>query len=153
VKRPRHSLALRFGARLRRIARARDGSATIEFAMLGPLLILLILGIFQFSIVMQAYSALGSAASDVQRQVVTQAQTGNVLTTSQMRDTAIAAASSAPYFLNGNLLAVTVASASPQRVTGATEYTLTMTYTSPIVVWLSNLSFTTTYKRSIFVKV
>ncbi|BEV00550.1 TadE/TadG family type IV pilus assembly protein [Novosphingobium olei] len=131
---------------------ATEGSATIEFALIGPIFILMMMAVFQFSVVMQSYNALGSAAADVQRQVVTQSQAGNVLTSSQMRDIAIARASSAPYFLNSASLTVTAALASPQRITGASEYTLTMSYDAPIFVWITPLSFTTTYTRSIFVK-
>lgn len=137
----------------RRLWRRRDGSATIEFALIGPMFILLMLGIFQFSIVMQAYAALGCAAADVQRQVVTQGQTGNKLTTAQMRDTAIAVASSAPYFIRADQLTlVRVDPVSTSRVAGASEYTLTMTYQAPVVVWITSLTFSTTYTRSIFLK-
>lgn len=139
---------------LRRLLRRRDGSATIEFALIGPLFILLMLGIFQFSIVMQAYSALGCAAADVQRQVTTQGQTGNKLSSSQMRDVAIAVASSAPYFIRADQLTlVRVDPVSNPRVQGTSEFTLTMTYNAPVVVWLTNLTFSTTYTRSIFLKV
>ncbi|WP_225206187.1 TadE/TadG family type IV pilus assembly protein [Novosphingobium huizhouense] len=136
-----------------RIAASRAGSAAMEFALIGPLFILMMMAVFQFSIVMQSYNALGSAAADVQRQVVTQSQAGNLLTASQMRDTAIGRASGAPYFLNTAALSVTVALASSQRISGANEYTLTMTYDAPIFVWVTPLTFTTTYTRSIFVKV
>lgn len=137
----------------RSFRRASDGSATIEFALIGPLFILLMMAVFQFSVVMQAYNALGSAAADVQRQVVTQSQAGNALTAAQMRDLAIARASSAPYFLDSASLSATAALASPQRISGANEYTLTMTYDAPLFVWITPLGFTTTYTRSIFVKV
>lgn len=138
---------------LRRLLGRDEGSATIEFALIGPLFLLLMMGIFQFSIVMQAYSALNSAAADVQRQVVTQGQTGNKLSTSQMRDTAISIATAAPYFINPDKLTVVrVDPVSTSRVSGASEYTLTMTYQAPVVVWITPLTFSTTYTRSIFLK-
>lgn len=138
---------------LRILARARSGSAAVEFALLGPMFVLMMFAVFQFSITMQNYSALGSAAADVQRKIIVENQSGNTLTTSQMRDTAIGTATLPPYLLRASALTVTVEQAGTQRVTGTMEYTMTMSYQTPLVVWPTTLDFTINYTRAIFLKV
>lgn len=115
--------------------------------------VLMMFAVFQFSITMQNYSALGSAAADVQRKIIVENQSGNTLTTSQMRDTAIGTATLPPYLLRASALTVTVEQAGTQRVTGTMEYTMTMSYQTPLVVWPTTLDFTINYTRAIFLKV
>ncbi|MCW1383491.1 pilus assembly protein [Novosphingobium sp. KCTC 2891] len=136
----------------RRLVRSRGGTAAIEFALLGPLFVLMMIAVFQFSMVMQAYSALASAAADVQRKVTVQNQAGNTLSAAQMRDLALATATSRPYFLKAAALTATVAQASPQRVTGATEYTMNLSFAAPVWVFPQTVNFTVKYKRAIFIK-
>lgn len=46
-----------------RLARNREGVTTIEFAMIAPVLLLLMMGIIEFSLIMVAYSLMESATT------------------------------------------------------------------------------------------
>lgn len=137
---------------LRRLATCTTGSTAIEFAALGPLFILLMLCVFQFATAIQAYNGLSGAVADLQRAIVVQSQVGTNLTTTQIQTNANGIATSKPYYLKSSLLSTTVALASPQRVSGATEYQVTMTYSVPVMVFPSMTPFKFTYKRAIFIK-
>lgn len=61
---PRHS-----SQSFRRLLTAADGGSAVEFALLFPVLILLLFGTIQFSTVFYTYNSLQSAARDVSRQI------------------------------------------------------------------------------------
>jgi len=140
------------GTFLHRLTRCERGSTAIEFAALGPLFILLMLTVFQIATAVQAYNGLSGALADLQRAVVVQSQVGTSLSTSQIQTNANALATSQPYFLKSTALTTTVALAPTQRISGATEYTVTMAYNVPVMVFPSMKPFKFTYKRAIFVK-
>ena len=58
---------IRLLALLQRLRRNSDGSAVVEFAMLGGLFIAMLLGVFQVGIAMQSYNAMRSMTADVAR--------------------------------------------------------------------------------------
>ncbi|MDF8331862.1 TadE/TadG family type IV pilus assembly protein [Novosphingobium cyanobacteriorum] len=137
---------------MRRLIGCRAGSTAIEFAALGPIFVLLMLFVFQFATALQAYSSMVGAAADLQRTVTTSDQSGNTPTTTTIQNQAIAAATSKPYYLKAANLAVTVSTPSTQRISGAKEYAVTMTYSVPVMAMPSMKSFKFSFKRSVFVK-
>lgn len=137
---------------LRRLIRDRAGSTAVEFAAIGPMFLVMMLCVFQFAAAIQAYNGMAGAAADVQRLVTTQDQAGNTPTTTNMQASAIAAATTKPYYLKASRLSATVAVATTQRISGAKEYTLTMVYAVPVMVMPSVKTFRFTYKRALFVK-
>jgi len=137
---------------MRRLAAAREGSSAVEFAILGPIFLLMILFVFQFATALQAYNGLVGATADLQRQVTTQDQSGNPPTASQIQSFAIAKATSKPYHLSASRLSATAKLADVQRISGATEYTVSLTYAVPVMVMPSVKTFQFTFKRSVFVK-
>jgi Flp pilus assembly protein TadG len=139
---------------LRRLRDDRDGSMVVEFALIGPVFIALLLGVLQAGLAMQSTNALRHVAADVGRNVAVQAQNGADLSNNQIRQIAIATAVSAPYLLNSNNISVSVQDAATQRVSGADEIELTLTYDMPSV--LSGFGFKfidtqMTHTRPIFV--
>jgi Flp pilus assembly protein TadG len=126
----------------------------VEFALLGPLMITMLLGVVQIGIGMQSYNALRGIAADVGRHVAVEYQKSNRLTNTQVRQLGEATAVQPPYLLDGSALTVNVADASPQRVAGAKEITFTVTYTVPSVLAIIDLpNFNIRFSRPIFVAI
>ena len=135
----------------RRISRDEGGSTIVEFALLAPVIIGLLFGIFQVGLSMQSYNAMRSVTSDTARYAVVEYQKKNEVTNAALKTYAEDLGKGSRYNLQSNFTA-TVVDAGTQRVAGATEKTMTVTYTPPAVMplipWTSyQLSFT----RPIFV--
>jgi len=54
----------------RRLIRSQSGAAIIEFALLGPLFLMMLIGVLQVGIYLQNYNAVQSLASDSARHVM-----------------------------------------------------------------------------------
>ena len=117
-----------------RLRADRSGSVAVEFALLGAAVLTMLLGVLQVGIGMQNYNAIRSASADVARYTMVQYETGNKLNMTQIRNYALSAGQNAPYLLDFARLDATVDTADVQRVDGATELTLEMTYTVPIII-------------------
>ncbi len=134
-----------------RLKRDCGGSATIEFGMLGPIVITLMLGVLQMGVAMWSYNSLRSVASETARYAVTNYQAANKISASSISSQATLIATNSPYGLTSANLTITVTTAATQRVSGATEMTLTMNYTVPTMASLVGLeSIPLTYSRPIF---
>ena len=117
-----------------RLRADRSGSVAVEFALLGAAFLTMLLGVLQVGIGLQNYNAIRSASADVARYTMVQYETGNKLNMTQIRNYALSAGQNAPYLLDFARLDATVDTADVQRVDGATELTLEMTYTVPIII-------------------
>ena len=62
------------------------GSVAVEFALIGPLLIGMLMGVLQIGVGMQNYNALRGISADVARYSVINYQTANRLTVGQLQD-------------------------------------------------------------------
>ena len=113
---------------LTRLRQDTLGAAAIEFALIGPAFLVMMLGVLQVGMGLQSYNAMRSLSADVARYSVVQYQTGNTISNSQIRSWTRNHASGAPYLLDPDRLGVTVADADTQRVAGAKELRLTVTY-------------------------
>ncbi len=124
-----------------RIARDASGSVAIEFALLIPVLITMMLGVFQIGITMNSYNAMRSAAADISRYTVVQYQNGSYRDTNDLTTTARAMAIAAPYMLDTSRLEkAEVIRATTQRVAGTTEMTVSLVYNAPSVMNLIGVS-------------
>jgi len=119
------------GRLLKRLRNADAGSAAVEFALIGPALIAMLLGVVQVGIAMQNYNALRGISSDMARYSMVQYQTGNKLSDGQLTAYARSIATQSPYSLDGVRLTTQILTPATQRVTGATEKTIVLTYTVP----------------------
>ncbi len=134
----------------KRLRRDTQGATVIEFAILAPAIIGLMLGVLQIGISMQAQNALRGIASDTARFAVVEYMNQNEINNNQIKIQAESIGEGAPYLLQDSL-AVTVTDAATQRVDGAFEKTLTLTYTPPNVLPLFEFgSREMSYERPIF---
>lgn len=137
---------------LPRLRRDDRGSMAIEFALLGPVMIAMVLGVLQVGIGMQSYNALRGISGDVSRYAVVNYQTSNRLQNSQIEAYARSTASGPPYGLDRDQFGVVVEPATVQRVTGATELTLTLTYRVPSLLTIIGVGeIPLNFQRPIFV--
>ena len=129
----------------------RRGSVAVEFALLAPMLITLILGMFQIGIGMQNYNALRGAADEAARNAVIRFQDGTRPTEQTLITQTRTIATSLPYKLGGNRLTVNVDILDTSRVAGALEATITMRYNVPSVLSTMGMNdITINYTRSVF---
>ena len=131
----------------------RTASAAVEFALIGPAFLAMFLGVMQIGIGMQNYNALRSISADTARWAVTNYQAGDQKTAIQMQQKATDLAAAAPYGLEVSpRFTVFVSSPTAQRVAGATEFRITVTYqvrTLLSVIGIGEIPLT--YTRPIFV--
>lgn len=141
-----------FSALLRKLRRNASGSVAVEFAMLGSMFVAMLLAVFQIGIALQAYNAIRSASADVARYAAVQYQTDNRLTNTQLRNYAVAQATSNTYLLDPDNLNVRVQDEANQRIVGARQIRLTLDYRVPTILETFGLrSPNLTYTRPIFV--
>lgn len=117
-----------------------SGSLAIEFALLIPVLITMMLGVFQIGITMNSYNAMRSAAADISRYTVVQYQNGSYRDTNDLTTTARAMATAAPYMLDTSRLTISVSRPVTQRVAGTTELSVSLRYNAPSVMNLIGVS-------------
>lgn len=134
-----------------RLARDTRGAVIIEFAILGPVLIGLMLGVLQVGISLQAYNSMRSVAAETARYAVVEYQKDNSPNNASIRTEAISIATASPYDLASSVQ-VSITDATTQRFAGAKELTMTITYTPPSVLPMFDwVSPTLTHTRPIFV--
>ncbi len=134
------------------LRRNETAAAAVEFALIGPAFLTMFLGIAQVGMGMQQYNALRSISADTARFAVINYQKSNLLTAIQLQDYADNAAQSAPYGLEANRFTSFVSTPVTQRVVGAAEYQIRVTYR--VRTWLGIIGMSDiplTYTRPIFV--
>ena len=138
--------------RLLRLVANRRGGAAVEFGLLAPVFILMLMGVLQVGVALQAYNSLRNASGDTAREVSVQYQTDNRLTTSQIAQLGAANATTAPYLLVSERVTVNAALAVTQQIPNATEITLTFRYRVPSFLDFAGIAMPElTYTRPIFV--
>jgi Flp pilus assembly protein TadG len=138
--------------RLLSLRKDTGGSVAIEFAVLAPVLVAMLMGVLQIGLAMQNYNALRSVAAEASRYAVVQRQKSATLATSAVETQTRSIAIAAPYGLKTGRLTVACVNATTQRVSGATEMTLTLTYNVPTFLGFIGIGeIPMTYSRPIFV--
>ena len=137
-----------------RLYRDERGATVIEFAILGPALIMMLLGVMQVGLYMQAQNALSSIAGDMSRYMSVEYQKDNEITNTQLEALAYTRAVSAPYLLNGSRVGTTASNAALQPIANVREIELTLTYQVPNVMAFTTMGpMQLSYKKSIFVTI
>ena len=137
---------------LRRLRRNAAGSTIIEFAILAPVIITLMLGILQVGIWMQSYNALRSVAADTGRYTAVQYQKVNHISNLDMASWAKNRAVD-HYLFKSTLLSTDVSDAANQQITGVTQKNLTLTYKYKSYLPIIGIGDpNVTFSRPIFVK-
>lgn len=138
--------------RLTRIWTDRSGAIAIEFALLGPLLITLMIGVFQIGVYLQNYNAVRSLGSDTGRIVMVAFQNGNDMANQDIQSVLRGLAVNAPYFLDPDRLNVTTTTVLASRITGAKEISVKIDYAlSDFLPFVDLPETTVSYTRPIFV--
>ena len=137
---------------LKTLARNRGGSVAIEFAILGPAVIAMMLGVVEVGRGMQAYNSLRSIAAETARYATVEYQKSNTVTNTALQTQARAIGVSNRYKLATARLTVTVTTPATQRVTGVGERSLVLTYTIPTTLKIYKFTdISVTFTRPIFI--
>ncbi len=104
------------------------GSALIEFAILAPALIGMMMGILYVGLQMMSYNSLRAISSDIARYTVVEYQKDHKITRQDIRNKALAIAENAPYGLDADDLSVGVTTPGTD-IPGTSKFTTTITYT------------------------
>jgi Flp pilus assembly protein TadG len=137
---------------LRRLTASERGASAVEFALLAPVFISLMLGVVEVGLYMQNYNAVRSLAGDAARFAAVEYQKNNVVTEDALEANIKAMGLAAPYSLMDSQLTVTVTEVSPARVNGAREYDLDIDYALPDIIGGTTIdNFTVSYSRPLFV--
>ncbi len=127
------------------------GSAAVEFALIGPAFLALFFGVIQIGSGMQNYNALRGISAEVARHAVVSRQTGAQVNPNNLQTYATTKATAAPYGLQDSRFVATVTQPAT-RVTGATEYTIRLTYNVPTFLGFIGVdNIPLTYTQSVFV--
>ncbi len=138
--------------RMRALARDGGGASAVEFALLAPVFIALLIGAVAVGIYMQNIHAVRSLATDASRFAAVEYQRNNKISTTVIKDNIEARAVSTPYMLNPELLTVSVTEVTPSRVNGARELSMTISYALPSFIGGTKIdAFTYSQTRPIFV--
>jgi Flp pilus assembly protein TadG len=133
------------------MARQARGSVVTEFALLAPVILVLMIGVFHVAVYMQNYNAVKSIASDTSRYVMIEYQKGNNPAAEEIRSVALSLATNAPYMLDSDQLDVNVTQAPSSRVNGAIEFNIELTYAMDDWLPLVDLRvFDLSYSRPVF---
>lgn len=137
---------------LRRLAANERGASAIEFALLAPVFLGLMMGVVEVGLYMQNYNAVRSLASDASRFAAVEYQKNNVLTEDVLEANIQAMGVGLPYNLINTQLTVTVTEVTPARVNGAREFDLDIDYALPDIIGGTTIdNFTVSYSRPLFV--
>lgn len=134
------------------LVRDQTASAAVEFALIGPLFLTMFMGVMQIGIGMQNYNALRSISADTARYAVVNYQRGNQVTVIQLQTYANNIAKAPPYGLERTRFVSFVSTPINQRVTGAAEFQIRLTYrvrTLLSIVGIGEIPLT--FTRPIFV--
>lgn len=135
----------------RRLRRSRDGSTMVEFAIIGPAMITLLLGVVQTGIQVQNYNAVRNLASDGARFTTVQYQKGTRSATDTIETWMYARGVSGVYNLNIDRLTVDVTEQATSQLPGLVEMNISVTYAAPDYLWsIAGDTLTITASRPVF---
>jgi Flp pilus assembly protein TadG len=118
----------------RRLKRQEHGAVIVEFGILAPVLIAMMLAIFQIGIMVQNYNAVRNVSADVARYAMIQYTNGHPMTNDAITTRAETVAGAPPYMLRpSSRLDVEVGTVATPQVTNTIEKTLTITYQVPTI--------------------
>lgn len=126
------------------------GAMAVEFALVGPLMITVMLGVVQIGMSMWNFNGLRGVASDTARFAVINYQTNNELTNAQIQSYGRALATQDYGMVDSNLT-ITVVAVDAPRVAGATELTMTINYNFSTLLSIIGIpDIPMSYSRPIF---
>jgi Flp pilus assembly protein TadG len=138
---------------LQKLRKDCAGSAIMEFAILAPAAIVMMLGVLQIGMWMQGYNAIRGVAADTSRYVTVEYQKGNRISNIAMASWAHTRAMSSAYRFRSANVSTSVVDDATQTIIGVTKKTLTVTYRMNSILGMVNVgNLNLTFTRPIFVK-
>lgn len=136
--------------RARHLARDQRGTAVIEFGLLLPVILGTFLGVLQIGISMFAYNSLRNVTAEASRYALVEYQNNREMADwSVLRDRIITIAPGSG--LSPSRMTVTVGEAAIQRVSGAIELQISVTYqVQSVLPFLGINEIETNYTRPVF---
>lgn len=136
---------------MRRLFVDRTAGAAIEFGLLAPAMITMLMGVMWVGIQMKAYNELRSVTADVSRYTVIEYQKSNKLTAAQISDVAAATAVRPPYALIGDNLDVSVTEPT-SPVSGTKKLVIQLSYAAPSLLQFAGVgSPTLSFSQTVYV--
>lgn len=136
---------------MRRLLVDRTAGAAIEFGLLAPAMITMLMGVIWVGIQMKAYNELRSVTADVSRYTVIEYQKSNKLTAAQISDVAAATAVRPPYALIGDNLDVSVTEPT-SPVSGTKKLVIQLSYSAPSLLQFAGVgSPTLSFSQTVYV--
>ena len=135
-----------------RLTKDRHGSSAVEFALLAPVFIGLMMGVVEVGIYMQNFNAVRSLAAESSRFAAVEYQKNNKMTVPTLETNIRSMAVASPYNLSDDRLHVDIDEVSPSAIDGARQFNITLTYDLPDIVGgisIDNISID--YSRQVFV--
>jgi Flp pilus assembly protein TadG len=129
-----------FKTRPSKIWSDKKGATVIEFAIVAPIMISMMFGVFQIGLAMFAYNGLRGLAGDSARYVTVQYMTNVQLTDEQIEMHAASRATEGYQLKEDRFSATAVTSSTGSGVTGVKKVTLTLNYNAPIVMPFGEIS-------------
>ncbi len=133
-----------------RLAADQTGGVLVEFALLFPFLVTLLVGVLQVGLHVQNTNAVRNLASDGSRMAVVQYQQGNSISASQIEAMIRGRGVGPRYNLNGDRLTVVVTEEA-SRIGGVTEMSIRITYDAPdYLAFVDSDALRLVYQRPVF---
>ena len=134
-----------------RLRRDCTGSALIEFAILCPSIVVMLLGVLQVGLAMQNYNALRSVSADVARYAVVNYQTKVDPNSQTINNFALSRATLAPYGLSPSRLNITLTDVTTTDMVGVKQKSMTMIYAIPSFMSIIGMDdIPITYTRQLY---
>lgn len=108
----------------------KTGTALVEFALVAPLLVTMLVGVVQVGVWVQSYNAMRNVVNDTTRFAMTEYQRGNKIDNEAIQDRASFLASGGKYNL-GTGTFVPVVTTKATQVSGVKQLRLVATYDPP----------------------
>lgn len=132
------------------LGRDQRGGVLVEFALLAPVFLTLLVGVVQVGIHVQNTNAVRNLAADGARMAVVQYQRGNELSTEQIAGAIEAAGVGPKYNLNVDRLDVVVTEPA-SRIAGVREMNISITYNAPnFLAFVDDAALDLAYERPVF---
>ena len=138
----------------RRLCADCRGATAVEFGIIAPTFLMLLLGVFQIGIWVQSYNAMRDAAQRTARDISVEFQTDNRLSNDPIEDFGLGIVTTAPYLLDAEKTVVKIddGGAPPQTIAGTRKMTLTITYQMPSFLSFAKIDGPeVTFSRALFV--
>jgi Flp pilus assembly protein TadG len=138
-----------------RLRADRTGASAMEFALIAPLIFVMMLGVMQIGLWMHGFNGMRAVAAETSRYVTVEYQKGNPnnLTNYDMAKWARDEARQSAYILAGGTVSTAVTDDATQDITGVTKKTLTVNYQLTSFLGMIGIdALNLTFTRPIFVK-